>query len=65
LYTILNIGAISIIAIKTLSLLKVFNSLDRILPYKLSLRKNSRHSKLSNNTKRDALLFTIITTIIT
>jgi coproporphyrinogen III oxidase-like Fe-S oxidoreductase len=65
LYTILNIGAISIIIIKTLSLLKDFNNLDRISLYKLSLKKNLRYNKLSNNIKEDALLFTIIIIIIT
>jgi hypothetical protein len=64
LHIILNISAISTIPIKTLSLLKDFNSLDRILPYKLSLRKNLRHSKPSSNIKRDALLFTIAIIII-
>jgi hypothetical protein len=64
LHTTLNISAIFIILIKTLSLLKDFNSLNRILPYKLSLKKNSRRSKLNNNIKRDTLLFTIVTTII-
>jgi hypothetical protein len=63
LYIILNIGAIFITLIKILSLLKDFNNLNRILLYKLSLKKNSKYNKLSNNIKRDALLF-IITIII-
>jgi hypothetical protein len=64
LYTILNIGVISIISIKTLFLLKDFNSLNRMLPYKLSLKKNLKYSKPNNNIKGDALLFTIIIIII-
>ena len=65
LYIILNISAISIITIKILFLLKDFNSLDRMLPYKLSLKKNSKYSKLSGNIKEDALLFIIAIIIIT
>jgi hypothetical protein len=64
LYIILNISAISIILIEILSLLKDFNSLNRISPYKLSLKKNLKYSKLNSNIKRDALLFTIAIIII-
>jgi hypothetical protein len=34
-----------------------------MLYYKLSFKKSLKYNKLSNNIKRDALLFTIIKTI--
>jgi hypothetical protein len=70
LYNTKELGAISVLsALKhrpcqpSLSLLKDFNSLDRILLYKSSSKKSLKHSKPSSNARGDILLF-IITRII-
>jgi hypothetical protein len=71
LYNTKELGIISVLSIlkhrpcqPLLSLLKDFNSLDRMSLYKSSFKKSLKHNKPSNNIRKDALLFTITRTII-